>query len=203
MEMLSGQISYGDYLMHNYPGKNLYSKKYPNYIIPAAPEHTASAHFEKSLRRLHKWHLHYDESSKVDEILSLYKTLYAGKTGISNSELKRFSAFCHQLARQSRCITRQVFKDQQLVAGVLLLLDGKRVYNMISCITEEGKRLEANYFLYNNMMHAFKSMHMIFDLEGSHLPGVAAFYLKMNPLQEDYYHLHINNLPWPVNWLKK
>jgi hypothetical protein len=47
----------------------------------------------------------------------------------------------------------------------------------------EGKKKEANYFLLSRLWMEFEGSGMIFDFEGSDIPGVKEFYKKFGGLQ--------------------
>ena len=90
-----------------------------------------------------------------------------------------------------------------IVAAALLLKDNKRIYNIMNVVTEEGRKKEANYFLMNNIIQEFAGTELIFDLEGSDLPGVKSFYQKFGAINQPYFHWHFNDLPWYIKLVKK
>ena len=73
---------------------------------------------------------------------------------------------------------------------------------MISVSNSLGKKLEANYFLYFNLLSFYTNKNYIFDFEGSEIPGIAAFYQKFNPEKEIYNEVKINNLTKIIRLLK-
>ena len=73
---------------------------------------------------------------------------------------------------------------------------------MISCITNDGKRVEANYFLYDRIINEFANTPVLLDFEGSDIEGIASFYQKFNPVNEEYPHIRYNNLPPLIKFFK-
>lgn len=151
--------------------------------------------FHKSLRRLQKWELQYSVSKNIDQAIELYKKLYFARLKeIQKKDLDNFRTVCKILSDKNKLHIREVKIESETVGLNILLQDDKRIYNIISCITEMGKKLEANYFLYDKIIQEFSATNMLFDLEGSDVPGIAAFYKKMNPQKETYPFIHYNNL---------
>jgi hypothetical protein len=69
--------------------------------------------------------------------------------------------------------------------------------------TAEGRKLKANHFLLNEVLKEFSGNKMIFDFEGSDLDGVKEFYQNFGPENQPYFHYHFNELPFPLNLVKK
>ena len=162
-------------------------------------------HFTKSLRRIKKFNFKYRQSTDFIEAIELYKTLF--KKILSRSlrnDFERFKIICSKLYEEDKVIIRQVCsKEDKLLATVLLLKDSKRLYNIISFITPEGKRSEANYFLYDRLIEEFCNSSLLLDMEGSDIKGVAAFYLKLNPLNQMYPFIQYNKLPGFIKAFKR
>lgn len=180
-----------------------------NYIIPL-DKYTGGAdefyhpHFAKSLRRIKKFNLSYEASVDFNSVISLYQQLYSLKIlSVAETEIKGLKKICKLLVKNNSLIIRQAFSSENnLLAVALILKDAKRLYNIISCITPEGKKLEANYFLYDQLINEFSNDGLILDMEGSDKKGIAAFYKKFNPETENYFQLKINNLPALVKIFK-
>ena len=85
-------------------------------------------------------------------------------------------------------------RKDQLLAACILLIDNSRIYNIISCITNEGKIAQANYFLYDQLIKEFSKSKFILDFEGSDVKGIAEFYNRFAPQNEPYPFIKINKL---------
>ncbi len=159
--------------------------------------------FTKSLRRLQKFSLQYKTSNDSEEIIRLYKLLYLKKiASVKKTDLHHFLSLC--LYMKKDIIIRKVYDaNNNLIAGVILLRYKNIIYNIISCVTPAGKKTEANYFLYDKLMEEFSGQDYVLDLEGSDIVGIANFYLKMNPINEQYISIKYNNLPALIKLIKK
>jgi hypothetical protein len=69
--------------------------------------------------------------------------------------------------------------------------------------TEAGRKMEANHFLLNSILQQFAGSNLIFDFEGSDIPGVKIFYEKFGAVNQRYYKMHFNQFPFPLNLLKR
>lgn len=161
--------------------------------------------FTKSLRRIRKFNLVYKSSDDHKSIIRLYKKLYGQRLPyFTTADFRNFEKICDQLYREKKIHTRIAYNnDNKLLAAVILLSDNKRLYNIISCITDAGKKVEANYFLYDEIIHEFSATPFLLDLEGSDVMGIAAFYKKFNPENQPYPFIKINNLPPVVKLFKR
>jgi len=161
--------------------------------------------FKKSMRRLQKHPFKYLESYSFIETILLYKQLYQSKQkGLKNRDYANFTALVKLLAKKHQVVCRQVVDtDNKLLGAALLLKDDVRLYNLIACVTPLGRQLEANYFLYHNIIKEFSNQNLVLDFEGSDEEGIANFYKKMGPENEPYPFLKINNLPKIVKLLKR
>ena len=145
-----------------------------------------------------------EHSHDVGEAVKLSQRLYSEQIAVwKGKEYAQFENLCMQLQAQNKIQIRKVMLDGKLLALTLLADDGKRLYNLISCTTELGKKLEANYFLYDKIIEEYSGTEYLLDLEGSDIPGIARFYQKMNPQDEPYWFFRYNNLPALIKLIKK
>ncbi len=181
-----------NYILNLQPG---YEKLYANY-------HPS---FTKSLRRLKKFGLQYARTTGFEAAINLYNTLYGKRLPyFSQQDFLNFKSLCSKLALENNVITREAYSSEnKLLAAVVLLKDKNRLYNIISAITPEGKKLETNYFLYDKIIEEFARRPLLLDLEGSDVEGIADFYKKFNPENQPYPHLKFNNLHPFIKLFKK
>ena len=138
------------------------------------------------------------------EAIEMYKDLYSQSLkNISQDDYKNVTALTRILSSQNKCVVRKITDSKaQTLSIVLLLKNESRVYNIINATNSEGRKTKANYFLYAQLLNEFAGKGLLFDLEGSELPGVKIFYKKMGAVNQPYYRMKINNLPFPVKLMK-
>ena len=204
-------IQYGDYNFNysNSPVADLKGvKTATNFIIDLADKETINNNFTKSfVQSLHNSSQHHLSYLPVTagEAIEMYRDLYGSDLkNISEADYKNLYQLAEFLTLQDKCVARKIInKNGDILSVVLLLKDEKRLYNIINAVSQEGRRTEANYFLYAQIFNEFAGKGLLFDLEGSELPGVKSFYKKLGAVDQPYYHMHINNLPFPLKLFKR
>ena len=152
--------------------------------------------FTKSLRRIKKFQLQYSVSDNYNAAINHYEKNY-GKflPDFSKPAYEGLKKVCSHLHAEKNLFVREVYStDKKLLAGVVLMRDANWLYNIISFITAEGKKLEANYCMYDEIIREFSGKGYLLDLEGSDVKGVSDFYKKMNPVNQPFLFLRFNNL---------
>jgi len=202
-------VKYGDFMLKNeYSGQDW--KEKANYSLNLNQSYqnifdNYKSDLKQNLKKVTKENLIYGESRNIDNAVALYKNIYADRmNGTSENDFDNFAKLCKQFQKTGNCVVREVRNEQNdLLAIVLLLKDNNRFYNLANSTTELGRKTEANHFLIDRILYEFSDTNMIFDFEGSDLPGVKAFYQKFGAVNEPYFHWHLNNLPWWIKWVKK
>lgn len=200
-------LNYGNITSH----LNCTLKPRNNFILPVEDSYEKvysqyKPYIKERLNRLKKFNLKYEVSDDTDQAVNLYKQHYGNRfKGVSNQTFDKFKSLCKQYQQKNRTIVREVREDstQELLAIVLLIRDDKRLYNLASTVTEKGKKLLANYFLYDNLFKEFSAQGLCFDFEGSDLPGVSYFYEKFADKNQSYPFVKWNTLPWPLKIIKR
>ena len=100
-------------------------------------------------------------------------------------------------------VLRKVIDEKGVLQAVALILREKdRLYLLQSTTLPAGRLKEANYFLLDNIIREFSRQDIIFDFEGSDIPGIAHFYKNFGATNQPYYFFKYNRLPWPLRFLK-
>ena len=178
-----------------------------NFIIDLIDKETVNNNFSKSFTQsLHNasgFDLSYAIATPA-EAIEMYRDLYSnGIKNVSSGDYKNLITLTEILSPQNKCVARKIInKDGQTLSIVLLLKDKRRLYNIINATNSEGRKNEANYFLYAQIFNEFSGEGLLFDLEGSELPGVKKFYKKLGAIDQPYSRMKINNLPFPIKLMK-
>jgi hypothetical protein len=123
---------------------------------------------------------------------------------IKDEDYQHLKQLCDCMQEQNGVVCREVVtKEKEVLATVLLLFDGKRLYNIMNTTTEAGRKTGANHFLLDSVIREFAGKHLVFDFEGSDLPGVKAFYENFGAVNQPFFKIRYNHLPWPIKLIKK
>ncbi len=158
----------------------------------------------KNLKRSRQFDLHYQSSDDFTKLVSIYREYYQQKMPhVSATDYHNFSELCACANENKLLLCREVVNDAgELLAASIMLNDGKRIYNMMNTITTGGRRVEANHFLLDSIIKEFAGQPLLFDFEGSDLPGVKSFYENFGGTNQPYFSLQYNSLPWFIKLFK-
>lgn len=158
----------------------------------------------RNLKKASRAELHYSQEH-ADTAIGLYKELYHHRlTHFPATAFDNFRRFCAGLQMHDKVIVRKVTGPaNELHAIALLIRDERRLYNIMNSTTDTGRKSEANHILFDCIFREFSESGLIFDFEGSDIPGIKAFYEKFGGLNQPYHTLHFNHLPWIIKWIKK
>jgi hypothetical protein len=159
----------------------------------------------KNLKRSKHFHHHYKTSEDFNKCIDLYRKYYGNRIShVKSADYNKFSNICYYALQHNMLHCRQVTDDKaEVLAMTLLLFDGRRLYNIINVTTEAGRKIQANHFLLDSIIHEFSGRDLLFDFEGSDLPGVKLFYENFGAVSEPYYMIKYNALPLPLKLFKK
>jgi hypothetical protein len=199
---------YGDYNF-NFQNTIAHAKQCTNYIIDLSQGYKSMASrykgdLENNLRKASKQSLIYLPENH-ETAITIYKDLYSNRMpGVTVKDYGNFERLCSYLHQQNNIVIRKVIDtNNELLAIALLLKDEYRFYNLMNSTTEAGRKTEANHFLFDQILKEFAGSNLIFDFEGSDIPGVKNFYEKFGAVDQPYYKIHFNSLPFPLNFLKR
>ncbi len=182
--------------------------KKTNYVLPLNKPFTLIANdFRKDLKvslQKCKYQLfEYIKTTNFEIAIQFYQNQNIQKIkNIRNNEYQNLLQYCKTINKKSDgCFTRTIVdKDNKILALALILKDEKRLYNIANAVTQEGRGLHANHFLISKIIEEFAEQELLFDFEGSMLPGVKEFYASFGSKKEFYSTHQYNNLPFPLSY---
>lgn len=186
-------------------------KKRNNFIFPLGKSYDTifneySLYIKQRLKRVQKFQLQYRTSKDYKKAINIYKRLYKERLiDFKKKDYDNFENICNYYFNLNRLFVREIWSadENTMLACVVLLKDENRLYNIASSIFPEGKKMLANYFLYDNIIREFADENIILDFEGSDVPGIAYFYKKWASANQLYPFIKWNLLPAPVKLIKR
>jgi hypothetical protein len=207
MEAIFSVCSYGEYYF-NYANNVSGGVARINYVLPLKPldelMKTFSDDAQQIIKKTLSANLVYGHA-ELAEAIDTSRKLYGGRVAnISSGDYQNFTELCKVLSTQNAVIARKATEENgNMLAIILLLKYRNRLYNIVNATTPGGRKLKANYFLLANVWKEFDTTNLLFDFEGSELPGVKKFYEKFSPKNQPYFSLRFNHLRFPANIFKK
>ncbi len=163
-----------------------------------------NTNFTRNIKHASKQNFTYEKVDAVDALVDLYKKLYGSRfKSVKKSNYEALKMNCKMLLKNDSLVLRKASIDGKTHAAIILLKDAKRLYNIAPSVTDEGRKLRANHFLYNSIIEEFSEQDLLLDFEGSNIKGIANFYQSMHPINEKYVSIKYNNLPKLVKLFKK
>lgn len=211
LKIIHKEVKYGD-IVFNYANKEIVpfqAKEKTNFIIDLSNAYSQifnkyKYNLKSDLIKSRKNRLQIKNGQAQEALLAYEKFLYAKTNKNYHKEIDCFLKLLQSPKFENKYFVRKVTNaHSETLAISLFLINKKRIYNLISTTFYAGKEVNAMQFLIDNVIREYERTDLIFDFEGSDLPGVKNFYLKFSPQYQPYYHFHFNNLPFPLNFLKR
>ena len=181
----------------------------PNFVLPLQQPYPVlkqgyKTDLLKNLKHAEKFSLHYKATDDIVTAVDLFQAYYAAKTPhVKQRDYEQFLKVCETAKHNGMLQIRMVVDDNEVTLAIALLLkDNKRLYNIMSTVTVAGRQCEANHYLFDQVIQEFCAQQIVLDFEGSSIPGIAGFYQKFGAVNEPYFLLRYNQLPWPLKYFK-
>jgi len=95
------------------------------------------------------------------------------------------------------------YLDDQWLTIILFIKFRNQYFLINSTNTDKGKETKAKFLLLDSFIKEKTERRSIINFAGSNIPGVHYFNKGFGAIDEKYYQLTRNNLPWPFKWLKR
>jgi hypothetical protein len=160
---------------------------------------------KRNLKKAEKQGLVIKESADFDKAITFFKNNTGEKVeNLSTSAYKLLRNLSVALKDKDMLCVFEVYSPaNELVATALFVATGRHLINLLPSASLTGKELGATPLLLDYIIRSHAGKDIMFDFEGSMLPGVAQFYRSFGAAEQPYWHLKINRLPWYLKFLKK
>lgn len=211
-DFFSSLIAKFRYVHYSFNSENHFSEAHKqlkdrvNQILPLSQSYDQisknySAHTQRNLKKVSSKLLVVDYLQAKDYLQ--LKSEFPGVEGRKDYlDLLRIIGQQSLLNQHGKIIGTYSEKNE-LCAAVLFLFDKKRIVYLNAVSSPEGKESRAMYAIVDHVIRQFSGTDKILDFDGSSIPGVARFYEGFGATKEIFKHMEMNNLPWPINIIKK
>jgi lipid II:glycine glycyltransferase (peptidoglycan interpeptide bridge formation enzyme) len=142
---------------------------------------------KQAINKIHKNNNLRIEEVSIDRVIELFKDNYYDKKKIITEDYVKLKILVEGLVVKSQVEVYGVFTEKsKLISGAVFLKDSYRITYLFSASTLEGKKNESSTLLIDNMIQKYCNSELIFDFEGSMIPGVASFFRSFNASLESY-----------------
>lgn len=173
---------------------NDYDTIYQNY----------STNLKRNLKRAAKHKLTLTNSIKPEKLVEMYRTHQGPKIPeLGDAAYHAAHRLIYNALHRGMGFVSAVTNEQNdIIAAGFFLTSKNRIVNLLPSTTPEGREKRAMHFLLNATILQNAQKPMIFDFEGSSVPGVAKFYEGFGATNTPYYTIKKNDLPFFAKWFK-
>lgn len=160
-----------------------------------------SSSLRKNIRKTEK--LVLETSTDIDGLINLYQKELESKVnfGLKNYHTVR-KLFKHILDHQTGTIYC-IRDDQEIVARGMFLTCHKRIINLFAAVDSKANK-HAMTSLLSNVIQRHVGEQMIFDFEGSEIPGIKAYFQCFGAIEQSYFQYNANTLPsWVISIMSR
>lgn len=118
---------------------------------------------------------------EIKDVVLLSKTFYS-YLQISEDHYSLLA----KLSELKNTFIISVHKKEELLGSVLFLIDAKRITYLFSVVSEKGRKKQVPSFIINHVIEKYSETNLVFDFEGSMIPGIASFFRSFGSEKEVY-----------------
>jgi len=146
---------------------------------------------KRNISKATKANMQFFESHDLNAFYNFYlPTLGNQKLNFNAKDEKKLRALVKALFENKMARLFVVAgTDNTWQATMIMVQTPNRLINIINASSETGKKNGASHFLFHQVLSAFTEKNLLFDFEGSSIPGIARFYEGFGAYRNDFYHL--------------
>lgn len=148
--------------------------------------------------------LNISDAGSADDLVALYKSQQGDRVGFSEENFQQaYKLISTALAKEQGKVLEVKDRDGTLLCLGFFLFTHKRIINLFSAATDEGRRQNARHCMIDYLLKKYAGSNMVFDFEGSEIPGVQKFFKSFGAKPAYYGVYERNTLPKFWKWALK
>jgi hypothetical protein len=208
LSAIPSSIKYVDYNLnhlHSIDHNEIISKRKINYELKLnTPYEILETDFSENTRRNIRKSLLNTEMIEDLSPSDLVKIKRKAQVIPGNNEFYEWlNIYLFKLIQAGKGKIVGIKSGNNLVAACFIGLSGNRLYYLVAASTDQGKKNRAMFALVDYIIGKYSDTGLILDFEGSVIKGVARFFAGFGAEKREYYNIHLNRLPFPMNLIKK
>lgn len=159
----------------------------------------------RNLAKAKKHHHRIFEYDSPEQLVELFKANKGKEVDtLTEANYSKILHIMHVLLHKRRGYLWTIYDEHNtIICGAFFVEMGGRIVLLFSAADKVARQQQAMTYLLDELFIARAGDQIIFDFEGSNIPGLARFYAGFGAIEKTYYNLHINRLPAPVKWFKR
>ncbi len=186
----------------NYFETKLYeTKQRTNLTLELSKDYdTLTLNFSKSLKKRIRQSKEYYSVHKVKpakQIADFYSTEMESRLNLGQDKYSTIKKLLEFLEENNLGFGIEAKdKNGNTDAQLFIIQFNNRLINLFGASNKNGKEKFAMHFLLNHVIEQHSNQNILFDFEGSEIPGVQKFYQSFGAKNQPYPELTANQLPW-------
>lgn len=162
-----------------------------------------SRNTERNIRKAEKNDLTLQKNISPSELINIFRKNKGEQiNNLTNKNYTVLLRLINTCSQKGYVESWGAFSGGKLCAGVVTLIKNNRMIFLFSATNKRAKESYAMFLLIDKFIRNYAGKGMLFDFEGSNLPGVARLYKSFGSKEYVYLQLRKNNLPTLIRWVK-
>lgn len=212
LEMISEKYKYADLQINflnqsNHPDFQV-SSKINLTLSMAQPYESIAKNYSNTLKRNLKkaknQNLQILNNVQPEKLVAFYAANTGAKVpGFNKNHIHILHRIIYNAMHYNMGIPIAVYNsNNEMIACNFFVFSKNRVVNLLPASSPEGLEKHAMPFLLDYFFLTLQNKPLIFDFEGSMIEGIARFYQSFGAVEQNYFHLKINKLPFFLKFFK-
>lgn len=146
---------------------------------------------KRNIKKTNALHISFDKGFSDKEI-QFIKTF--GKLSLEKDRAIKLKQLLSSAQKENSLQIAKAYKDNILLALVVLIKTKKRIVYLISVSSQEGLENKAMFKIVDSLIKKYANSDLLLDFEGSNIKSIARFYQGFGALQNEYQEIKYNIL---------
>jgi hypothetical protein len=156
----------------------------------------------RNIKKCKSYGCRMEKDIDVTAIIDIAREQETGNT--SGKDFENFKALYSILKEKHRAGNYGIYSDAgQLLSSAVFFFSHNRAYYILVGNHPNGRTLGASHALIDGFIRDHAGRELILDFEGSDFHNLAFFYSSFGAVEEKYFMLKWNRLPFGFRWMKR
>jgi hypothetical protein len=158
----------------------------------------------KNVNKANREYLRIEKSAKPDVFIQMTREMYKDRKvqGVSENDFKQLYEIARYSTSNGMGELHYAYMSNQICASAFFLDYGDRII-LQTAINDDGKETGAIFKVLDQFIRSRAGTNQILDFAGSNIQGVAYRNLGFGSVNQHYFSVYINNLPWFIRLLRR
>ena len=179
----------------NYIDKNVIALR-KNFELSLKSDYSSlqkqySNNCKRNIKKTDALRISFDTSS-YDKEIQFIKT--HGKLSLEKDRAPKLKQLLSNAQKENSLQIAKAYKDNILLALVVLIKTKKRIVYLVSVSSQEGLENKAMFKIVDSVIKKYANSDLLLDFEGSNIENIARFYQGFGAVQNEYQEIKYNIL---------